>query len=76
VNSDRISRIEWVIRQCHLLNSIGAEFEQTRPFAGLTIGTGIHLEAKGVALMLTLRARVRRPCGCLSVAQWFAGRLA
>jgi adenosylhomocysteinase len=55
VNSDRVSRIEWVIRQCHLLNSIGDEFERTRPFAGLTIGTGIHLEAKGVALMLVLR---------------------
>jgi adenosylhomocysteinase len=55
VNSDRASRIEWVIRQCRLLASIGAEFERTRPFAGLTIGTGIHLEAKGVALMLTLR---------------------
>lgn len=53
--SDRASRIDWVIRQCRLLNSIGDEFERTQPFAGLTIGTGIHLEAKGVALMLTLR---------------------
>ena len=55
LSSDRVSRIEWVIGQCHLLNSIGDEFERTQPFAGLTIGTGIHLEAKGVALMLTLR---------------------
>ncbi|HUG30345.1 MAG TPA: adenosylhomocysteinase [Candidatus Limnocylindria bacterium] len=55
MNSDRVSRIDWVIRQCHLLNAIGDEFERTRPFDGLTIGTGIHLEAKGVALMLTLR---------------------
>jgi adenosylhomocysteinase len=53
--SDRASRIDWVIRQCRLLNSIGDEFERTQPFAGLTIGTGIHLEAKGVALMLILR---------------------
>lgn len=53
--SDRASRIEWVIRQCRLLNSIGDEFDRSRPFEGLTIGTGIHLEAKGVALMLTLR---------------------
>ncbi len=53
--SDRRSRIEWVIRQCRLLGAIGDEFERTQPFAGLTIGTGIHLEAKGVALMLTLR---------------------
>ncbi len=55
MNSDRVSRIEWVIRKCHLLNSIGDEFERTQPFKGLTIGTGIHLEAKGVALMLVLR---------------------
>src|ERR1700693_2103517 len=34
---------------------ISAEFRQTRPFEGLTIGTGIHLEAKTVALLLTLR---------------------
>jgi adenosylhomocysteinase len=53
--SDRVSRIEWVIRQCRLLASIAEEFDRTKPFAGLTIGTGIHLEAKGVALMLTLR---------------------
>ena len=53
--SDRVSRIEWVVRQCRLLTSIGDEFERTQPFAGLTIGTGIHLEAKGVALMIALR---------------------
>ncbi len=53
--SDRASRIDWVIRQCRLLNSLGDELERSRPFEGLTIGTGIHLEAKGVALMLTLR---------------------
>jgi adenosylhomocysteinase len=53
--SDRATRIDWVIQQCRLLNSIGDEFERTRPFDGLTIGTGIHLEAKGVALMLVLQ---------------------
>ena len=53
--SDRATRIDWVVRQCRLLNAIGDELERTRPFDGLTIGTGIHLEAKGVALMLTLR---------------------
>ena len=53
--SDRASRIDWVVGQCRLLTSIGVEFERTRPFEGLTIGTGIHLEAKGVALMLPLR---------------------
>lgn len=50
------TRIDWVREHCRLLTAIAAEFERTRPFAGLTIGTGIHLEAKTVALLLTLRA--------------------
>jgi adenosylhomocysteinase len=49
------TRIDWVREHCHLLRGISAEFGQTRPFDGLTIGTGIHLEAKTVALILTLR---------------------
>ncbi|CAN5776392.1 adenosylhomocysteinase [soil metagenome] len=49
------SRIEWVLESCELLDGIGAEFERTRPFDGLTIGTGIHLEPKTVALLLTLQ---------------------
>jgi adenosylhomocysteinase len=48
------TRIEWVIENCRLLAAIGGEFERTRPFSGLTIGTGIHLEPKTVALLLTL----------------------
>ncbi len=50
-----MDRIEWVVSRCRLLAAIGEEFEQTRPFAGLRIGTGIHLEPKTVALLLTLR---------------------
>jgi adenosylhomocysteinase len=49
------TRIDWVEEHCHLLRSISAEFKDTLPFRGLTIGTGIHLEAKTVALLLTLR---------------------
>ena len=49
------TRIEWVAEHCQLLRSISAEFKDTLPFRGLTIGTGIHLEAKTVALILTLR---------------------
>jgi adenosylhomocysteinase len=61
VNSEReeeqmTSRIEWVGRGCRLLRSIAGEYATTRPFAGLTIGTGIHLEPKTVALLLTLKA--------------------
>lgn len=53
--SDEVSRIEWVIRHCRLLAAIGHEFERTHPFQGLIVGTAMHLEAKGVALLLTLR---------------------
>jgi adenosylhomocysteinase len=49
------TRIDWVRDHCHLLRAISEEFRRTRPFEGLTIGTGIHLEAKTVALILTLR---------------------
>jgi adenosylhomocysteinase len=49
------TRIDWVAEHCRLLRSISAEFKDTQPFRGLTIGTGIHLEAKTVALILTLR---------------------
>lgn len=40
------TRIDWVRDHCHLLQAISEEFERTRPFQGLTIGTGIHLEAR------------------------------
>ncbi len=48
------SRIEWVRGNCRLLAGISAEFARTRPFEDITIGTGIHLEPKTVALLLTL----------------------
>ncbi len=50
-----MARIEWVRGNCRLLARIGAEFRETAPFEGLTIGTGIHLEPKTVALLLVLR---------------------
>lgn len=50
-----MGRIEWVAASCRLLGAIGDEFAETQPFAGRTIGTGIHLEPKTVALLLTLR---------------------
>jgi adenosylhomocysteinase len=50
-----VERIDWVIENCRLLAQIGAEFDRTQPFADLTIGTGIHLEPKTVALLLTLQ---------------------
>lgn len=49
-------RIEWVRSNCRLLRSIEAEYRETRPFKDCRIGTGIHLEPKTVALLLTLQA--------------------
>jgi S-adenosylhomocysteine hydrolase len=34
------TRIDWVRDHCHLLQAISEEFRRTRPFQGLTIGTG------------------------------------
>src|SRR6266480_1487902 len=50
------SRIDWVRANCRLLLGIADEFAATQPFQDLTIGTGIHLEPKTVALLLTLKA--------------------
>ncbi len=50
-----MSRFEWVADSARLLRQTGDEFERTQPFAGLRIGTGIHLEPKTAALLLTLR---------------------
>jgi adenosylhomocysteinase len=51
-----MSRIDWVRSNCRLLRAITEEFAATAPFRDLTIGTGIHLEPKTVALLLTLKA--------------------
>jgi adenosylhomocysteinase len=50
-----VSRFDWVAGSAQLLQQTGDEFERTRPFDGLRIGTGIHLEPKTAALLLTLR---------------------
>ncbi|MBB3383144.1 MULTISPECIES: adenosylhomocysteinase [unclassified Rhizobium] len=54
--SSSLSRIDWVARSFRLLAATAAEFRNTKPFAGFTIGTGIHLEPKTVALLMTLHA--------------------
>jgi adenosylhomocysteinase len=40
------TRIDWVRENCLLLKAIGEEFGATQPFAGRTIGTGIHLDRR------------------------------
>lgn len=54
MNSTNLTRIDWVVRSCRLLQATGTEFERTQPFRGLTIGVSIHLEPKTVALVLNL----------------------
>ena len=51
-----LSRIDWTRNSCALLQHISAEFAQTRPFKGLTIGTAIHLEPKTAALLMALKS--------------------
>ncbi|GAA1910659.1 adenosylhomocysteinase [Nocardioides hwasunensis] len=55
-NTNADARIEWVQSQCRLLRALREEYEQTRPFEAMTIGTGIHLEPKTVTLLLALAA--------------------
>ena len=50
------SLIDWVRSNCRLLRAIAEDFVATQPFRELTIGTGIHLEPKTVALLLTLKS--------------------
>ena len=48
-------RIEWVTSSCRLLAEIAKEYRVSRPFEGMTIGTGIHLEPKTAVLLGTLQ---------------------
>ena len=50
------NKIEWVKRNMPLLNGIRSDFEQEKPFAGLTVGLSIHLEAKTAYLCRVLQA--------------------
>ncbi|WP_022891142.1 adenosylhomocysteinase [Agromyces subbeticus] len=53
--SKNLTRLDWVIRNTRLLGAIGDEYDETQPFAGMRIATGIHLEPKTASLLLTLR---------------------
>jgi len=48
-------RILWTASNMSLVRSIGDEFEETLPFAGLRIGVSLHLEAKTAVLLETLQ---------------------
>ncbi len=51
--------IERVRGHCVLLAALTREFETTRPFAGLPIGTGIHPEPRTASPILALKAVVQ-----------------
>ena len=49
-------KIEWVKRNCPLLNSLEADFSETKPFTGIKIALSVHLEAKTAYLCQVLKA--------------------
>ena len=49
-------KIDWVASYMPILNTVRAEFERTKPFAGKKISMSIHLEAKTAYLAKVLRA--------------------
>ncbi len=49
-------KIEWVQRHMPVLEHIKKEFEENKPFEGITIGSCLHLEPKTMNLGLTLKA--------------------
>jgi S-inosyl-L-homocysteine hydrolase len=51
-----IRKIEWVQKHMPVLEHIKKEFERTKPFEGITIGSCLHLEPKTINLGLTLQA--------------------
>jgi adenosylhomocysteinase len=59
-------KIQWAARNMPILRSIAAEFEQTRPFAGLKIALSVHMEAKTAYLcrVLALGGAEMHVTGC------------
>lgn len=49
-------KIRWAERHQRLLQRLRAQFSETRPFAGLTIGMCLHVEPKTAVLCLVLQA--------------------
>ena len=49
-------KIEWVKRNCPLLNSLEKDFSEEKPFEGVRIALSVHLEAKTAYLCKVLKA--------------------
>ena len=47
-------KIQWVARNMPLLNAIAADFEKTKPFAGIKVTLSVHMEAKTAYLCRVL----------------------
>jgi adenosylhomocysteinase len=56
-------RIGWIRSRMQLLAAVRADFEQRKPFAGLTIGVALHTEPKTAVLLETLAAGGARVVG-------------
>lgn len=54
--NEGIKKIKWVQKHMPVLEHIKKEFEKTKPFEGITIGSCLHLEPKTINLGLTLQA--------------------
>lgn len=50
-----IKKIEWVQKHMPVLEHIKKEFQETKPFEGVTIASCLHLEPKTINLGLTLQ---------------------
>lgn len=57
------SRLRWIRSRMHLLAAVRERFVRERPFAGLTIGVGLHTEPKTCVLFETLAAGGARVVG-------------
>jgi adenosylhomocysteinase len=55
MNSGKL-KIEWAAQYMPVLAAIRKQFEKDRPFAGMTIGMALHVEAKTANLVSTLAA--------------------
>jgi adenosylhomocysteinase len=51
-----IKKIKWVQKHMPVLEHIKKQFEEKKPFEGITIGSCLHLEPKTINLGLTLQA--------------------
>jgi adenosylhomocysteinase len=57
------SRLRWIRSRMHMLANVRERFQKEQPFAGLSIGVGLHTEPKTAVLLETLAAGGARVFG-------------